>query len=271
MRWLELVSDTYKSEPNIATQFGLAVVAKPPPNVLNVIVKLEPPDNSKPNLRITSTSQTVLLIDDDSLSIVLGEQISLSIIGTDADLNPQKDLMRVELIEATGNVTPTGYIFAPSEGSGTAISTFAWKPDCSIFENNIYKNDYEFTFRVYDDKCFNAKGDTVKIAITVRDIESSDEDFMPPNFITPNGDNLNDFFAMVKIDEDTKELVSILPKDNCTGRFIDISIFNRWGKKVYSIDNRDFRWYADGEAGGVYFYLLTYSDKEYKGLVTVRD
>ncbi len=240
-------------------------------DTLNVIVKLEPPDNSKPDLSITSTSPTVLLIDDDSLSIVLGEQISLSIIGTDADLNPQKDLVRVELIEATGNVTPTGYIYAPAEGSGTAVSTFAWKPDCSIFENNVYKNDYEFTFRVYDDKCFNTKGDTVKIAITVRDVDGSDDGFIPPNFITPNGDDLNDFFAMVKIDEDTKELVSILPKDNCTGRFIDINIFNRWGKKVYSSANRDFRWYADGEASGVYFYLLTYSDKEYKGLITVRD
>jgi hypothetical protein len=239
-------------------------------DTLNVVVKLKPPDNNKPDLSITSTSPTVLL-QDDSLSIILGEQISLSLIGTDTDLNPQKDVVRVELIEATGNVTPTGYIFAPAEGLGSALTTFVWKPDCSIFENNVYKNDYDFTFRVYDNKCFNTKGDTVKIAITVSDVDRSDADFMPPNFITPNGDNRNDFFAMVKEDETTHELVSILPKDNCTGRFVAISIFNRWGKEVYSSDSRDFRWYADGEAGGVYFYLLTYSDKEYKGLITIRE
>ncbi len=266
-------------DPNVKDEFEFEFIVVDNANkcrfykadTLNVIVKLEPPDNSKPELRVSSTSATVLLIDDDSLSIVLGEQISLSIIGIDADLNPQKDLVRVELIEATGNVIPTGYIFAPAEGKGTAVTTFAWKPDCSIFENNIYTNNYEFTFRVFDDKCFNAKGDTVKIAITVSDVDGGDEDFIPPNFITPNGDNLNDFFAMVKLDEDSKQLVSILPKDNCTGRFIDINIFNRWGKKVYSSDNRDFRWYAEEESGGVYFYLLKYSDKEYKGMITVRD
>ena len=26
-------------------------------------------------------------------------------------------------------------------------------------------------------------------------------EFLPPNFVTPNGDNKNDFFAMVKEDE----------------------------------------------------------------------
>jgi len=239
-------------------------------DTLNVIVKLEPPDNSKPDLLITSTSQTVPL-NGDSISIFLGQQISLSLIGTDADLNPEKDKVRVELIEATGNVSPTGYIFAPAEGNGIANTTFTWLPDCSVFENNIYKNDYDFTFRVIDDKCFNSKGDTIKIAVTVRDVDGSDADFIPPNFISPNGDDWNAFFAMVKEDETTHELVSILPKDNCTGRFVDIKIFNRWGKKVYSSDNRDFRWYADGEAGGVYFYLLTYSDKEYKGMITVRE
>ncbi len=239
-------------------------------DTLNVIVKLEPPDNSKPNLHITSTSQTVPL-NGDSVSIFLGEQISLSLIGTDADINPAKDKVRIKLIEAIGNVVPTGYNFEPAEGNGIANTTFVWKPDCSIFENNIYKNEYAFTFRVFDDKCFNDKGDTLKIAVTVRDVDGTDKDFIPPNFITPNGDNLNDFFAMVKLDEETHELVSILPKDNCIGRFIDIKIFNRWGAKVFSSNNRDFKWYADGESGGVYFYLLTYSDKEYKGLISVLD
>ncbi len=239
-------------------------------DTLDVFVKLEPPDNSKPDLHITSTSPTVPLV-ADSVSIILGEQISLSLLGVDADANPNKDLLRVELIEATGNVTPTGYIFAPVEGNGTANTTFVWKPDCYIFENGIYKNDYDFTFRVYDDRCFNSKGDTVKIAITVRDVDSNDEGFLPPNFITPNGDKWNEFFAMVKEDSLTRELVSILPKDNCAGHFVGISIINRWGKEVYASDSRDFKWYAEGESVGVYYYLLLYSDKKYKGLITVRE
>jgi hypothetical protein len=50
-------------------------------------------------------------------------------------------------------------------------------------------------------------------------LKRNDDDFLPPNIITPNGDRLNDYFAMVKKDETTGELVSILPKDNCTGHF----------------------------------------------------
>jgi hypothetical protein len=106
------------------------------------------------------------------------------------------------------------------------------------------------------------------VNITIRDVDD-DEDFMPPNIITPNGDHLNEFFAMVRQDDITGALINILPRDNCTGHFEGISIFNRWGKQVYASIDRDFRWYADGESAGVYYYLLKFSDKEYKGVITV--
>jgi hypothetical protein len=93
--------------------------------------------------------------------------------------------------------------------------------------------------------------------------------FAPPNIITPNGDHLNEFFAMVRLDDSTGELVSILPKDNCVGRFEGISIYNRWGEQVYASIDRDFKWYGDGASAGIYFYHLKFSDREYKGTVTV--
>jgi len=73
----------------------------------------------------------------------------------------------------------------------------------------------------------------------------------------------------VKEDEVTGELVSILPRDNCTGRFEGISIFNRWGRQVFASTDRDFKWFADGTSAGEYYYLLKYSDTEYKGIITV--
>jgi len=138
-----------------------------------------------------------------------------------------------------------------------------------LLSPGVIENTYTFTFNVLDDRCFNSKGDTVSVDITVKDVERNDADFLPPNIITPNGDNLNDYFAMVKVDEVTGSLTSILPRDNCAGQFEGISIYNRWGKQVFLSNNRDFKWYAEGESTGEYFYLLRYTDKDYKGVITI--
>jgi hypothetical protein len=107
------------------------------------------------------------------------------------------------------------------------------------------------------------------VNIKIRDVDAETGEFLPPNFVSPNGDNKNDFFAMVKEDETTGELVSILPMDNCTGSFDRIVILNRWGKAVYESRSKDFRWYAEGEVSGMYYYYLKYTDKEYKGIITL--
>jgi hypothetical protein len=239
-------------------------------DTLDVTVRLLPPDNQEPTLQVVNMNRDIQML-DNTITTTLGQQITLALIGSDRDRTPQADLLKLEMIEATGNVEPSGYVFANAEGRGTVESTFTWLPDCSIFANDLYKNEYTFAFRVVDDRCYNQKGDTVTVNININDVENEGEEFLPPNFITPNGDNKNDydFFAMVKQDETTGELVSILPGDNCTGVFEGISIFNRWGKRVYESPSRDFRWYADGEVSGIYYYYLKYSDKEYKGIITV--
>jgi hypothetical protein len=232
-------------------------------DTLDVTVQLEPPDNIPPILTIEGSEE------DLNLAYTLGQTISLTALGTDADLSPQ-DLLTLELIDSTGTVTPTGFAFPVTQGRGSVSSVFTWKPDCSIFENAVYENNYTFTFRVTDGRCFSEAADTMKVDLTIKDVEKGEDEFLPPNFISPNGDGLNDFFAMVKLkDAQTGELVSILPKDNCTGYFVNIRIYNRWGNEVYESKNRDFSWYAETEATGVYFYQLKYSNKAYKGMVTV--
>ncbi|MEO7991935.1 MAG: gliding motility-associated C-terminal domain-containing protein [Chryseolinea sp.] len=240
-------------------------------DTLNVSVKLYPQDNLGPKLSVTNLNPAMTLTIDNSLDVTLGQQIELDVTTLDSVL-AQADMLHLELLEATtdGTVPPQGYSFTPSDALSEVHGIFKWKPDCSIFANNDYENNYTFTFLTIDDRCFNQKADTIEVDIKIKDVDGGDTDFLPPNFISPNGDEWNEFFAMVKVDPDTEELISILPKDNCTGRFVEISIFNRWGKKVYSSGNRDFKWYADGEASGVYYYLLKYSDKEYKGVINVR-
>lgn len=236
-------------------------------DTLTVNVRVSPPDNLKPLLTVTNTNPDLTFINREQ-SVILGQQISLALTATD-DNNQPVDGVRIELVEATGNVEPRGYEFAPAEGIGSAQTTFAWLPDCSIFENALYRNSYTFTFRAIDDRCFNVKADTVEVNLNISDVESSTEDFIPPNIITPNGDAYNEFFAMVREETDSGALVSILPPDNCIGRFVSVRIYNRWGKEVYESKSRDFRWYPQSEAAGVYFYTLKYSHKEYKGSITL--
>lgn len=237
-------------------------------DTLDVTVELHPPDNQEPLLQVINMNQEIQML-DNTMTTTLGQQITLALVGTDRDNIPQPDLLKLQLIKAEGNVEPSGYVFADAEGRGSVETTFSWNPECSIFTNDVYQNEYAFTFRVVDDKCYNQKGDTVVVHININDLEHESGGFLPPNLITPNGDNRNDFFAMVKEEEGTGELVNILPKDNCTGVFEGIMIFNRWGKSVFESASRDFRWYAQGEASGMYFYHLKYSNKEYKGIITL--
>ena len=201
--------------------------------------------------------------------VTLGQQIDLSLNGIDHDNYPEADMLQLKLLSATGNVQPEGYTFTGAEGRGSVQAPFTWKPECNIFTNGQYENDYVFTFLVTDDRCFNGKGDTVEVNIKIKDVDGSETEFLPPNFISPNGDLKNDYFAMIKRDGTTGELLNILPLDNCAGHFEGITIYNRWGKEVFASADREFQWYAIGEASGVYYYLVKYSDKEYKGVVTV--
>lgn len=77
--------------------------------------------------------------------------------------------------------------------------------------------------------------------------EDCDCKMFVPNVITPNNDNLNDFFY---------------PVINCEYDEYHIVIYNRWGQLLFESFNQDEKWngkYKNQEvADGVYFYLITY-------------
>jgi gliding motility-associated-like protein len=72
-----------------------------------------------------------------------------------------------------------------------------------------------------------------------------------PEAITPNGDNLNDFFFI--------EGIQNYPGNN-------IQIFNRWGNKVFDMTEYDNSWQGTANIGinvigtdlptGTYYYIL---------------
>ena len=167
-------------------------------------------------------------------------------------------------------VAPDGFIFEKGEGEGKAQTTFTWNTDCSIFENGVYSNDYKFTFRTYDDRCFNEKADTVSVEFTVKDIENKVKEFIPPNFVSPDEDEhlRNEFFGMVRLNEQTGDFKIFYRSTIVWGISVGISIYNDGGKPVFESNDRDFRWFPDKEAAGIYFYSLIFSDKEFKGSIT---
>ncbi|MDQ2657904.1 MAG: gliding motility-associated C-terminal domain-containing protein, partial [Bacteroidota bacterium] len=241
-------------------------------DTLTVDVYARPPDNQKPLLTVASMNPD-LPFENNQQTLYVGQQISLELSSSDPDVAPV-DRVVIEMVGAEGTVEPSGYAFEPANGQGSAQTTFVWNPDCSIFENGVYENDYTVTFRSYDDRCQNTKADTVVVEFTIRDYANEVKEFLPPNFVSPDHDPelRNEFFAMVRLkDPATGELEDILPKDNCLGHFVGVTIYNRWGKAVFESTHRDFRWYPEDDAAGVYFYTLTFSDKEFKGSVTVKN
>jgi len=244
-------------------------------DTVDVQIRILPPLNEKPELQVFNNAS---VLNENPVTFTLGESIRFDLLGTDADVIPDKDLLKLTLIDATGNVPPEGYVFTPAEGKGKVETVFAWAPDCSVFKANVYENHYAFRFRVADNRCFNAKADTVLVNLILKDVESTDTEFMPPNVFTPNGDGCNDYFALEGIEpcpfnpdpgSNPDDIVS-LPLDNCVHRFESVRIYNRWGKSVFESTDRKFRWYAPDTPAGVYYYFVKYSDKEYKGSVSVR-
>jgi len=74
-----------------------------------------------------------------------------------------------------------------------------------------------------------------------------------PNVFTPNGDKVNDIFRLIA--SNLKE--------------IDITIFDRWGNKVYEVSSTtgNFAWDGKNQSGkecaaGVYFYVIKASGKD---------
>lgn len=106
-----------------------------------------------------------------------------------------------------------------------------------------------------------------------------EQDLIFPNVITPNGDNINDVFAIENLN------TNVNPEDPDGYRNNRLQIFDRWGKKVYDAKNYDT--YAkdgniyrgerifdgSGLQDGVYYYSFEYKGKAksitYNGSISV--
>ncbi len=101
----------------------------------------------------------------------------------------------------------------------------------------------------------------VKVRLTVTDHNGCDTTYTRmislkpaeldiPNLITPNGDFVNDKFAIELVDDRERDFREAFLTN-------ELVIFDRWGKKVFSAENyKSEDWEAERLADGTYFYVL---------------
>lgn len=97
---------------------------------------------------------------------------------------------------------------------------------------------------------------------------------------TPNGDLQNEYFEIWEDtgggEEETKSSWMQGVDDFDLGEYYissKLTVFNKWGEKVYEVDNYENDWNGDGLKDGTYFYILQcdgeFSDDVYRGSVMI--
>jgi len=230
---------------------------------LNLNIKILPPDNQPPVISFNILTEDIDIINNE-IELEITRELVLDIMGNDFD----NDSITLSLFKVTGEggELPFGYTFTEELGTGSVSSIFTWKPKCDELGVGQQPTIYNFRFVVQDNVCYTAQADTIDIRITLKDLVTNNDFFLPPNVFTPNGDAKNDFFELssLAVPDEMR-----LPDDNCYNSFEEIKIFNRWGKEVFSSKSRDFKWNGTDKLPGVYYYLMVFSRFQYKGTVSI--
>ncbi|MCF2446482.1 gliding motility-associated C-terminal domain-containing protein [Dyadobacter sp. CY345] len=153
------------------------------------------------------------------------------------------------------DLADVGMLFGSKSGIGQLSSQFSWNPDCRIM-NGDTSQTFTVDFITQDKACL-AASDTTSVVLKLSD-NSGKAVIDLPNVITPNGDGKNDCLIFDEISE-----------GSCNDLFKDITIFNRWGKQVYYSKNKNQNWCPNAISAGYYFYVVQYTQKSFKGGLTV--
>ena len=212
--------------------------------------------NHAPQLTSTLPPAPALPTDPPPLvRLTLGDSYTATFNGTDADRDPL-------VLSATGQgfeLAAAGMRFTALGGTGQASAVFRWDATCEAVR---LQKVLVVTFQLQESTC-QPQPQTRTVRFQVLSPDSIP--FHPPNIITPNGDDKNQYFTFDRSNSENP----VLPPDFCDARFADVQIFSRWGQLVYKSADRQFKWAGQGMAGS-YFYLITFTDgRKYKGWLDV--
>lgn len=145
--------------------------------------------------------------------------------------------------QASGGYTPYTYAWFMDPGNNVLSSN-------TSLNTNSPADQGEYIVGVYvNDSCgYTASAYQVITVLPPCNVEI-------PNVITPNGDLANETFIIKNLE--------FHPNTSLT-------IYDRWGKKVFETSDYKNDWNASGVADGTYFYIIEVpDDKKYSGFITV--
>ena len=243
----EYISDEPFIFDIIATDDGCP---QPKSNRKRITMILIPEDNSPPILENDYVDSNFIEIEVFEI-----DTLNISFFGYDVD---STNLLTLEIIPDGFTLDDYGIQFEnKSEITPYITSDFEWIINCERLQNTD-KRDFKFYITLNDNVCGNSKIDTTELYITING-EQVIENFMAYNIFTPNGDGVNENFV-----------VTGLPRDNCENQYVSFEIYNRWGRKIYESDTRNFSWDGGDVSDGTYYYIARYTNKSYKGHFTIR-
>ncbi|MCY7351421.1 MAG: gliding motility-associated C-terminal domain-containing protein [Cytophagaceae bacterium] len=215
---------------------------------VSVTLSTQLPDNQAPTVATTLTNNVAEI----TLEAGTPQAIRFNVNATDPDGKP----LSLTGVGRGFDMKTAGMQFENKSGGGPLTSPFTWTPACGLLQGKTSRT-FIVNFTADDNACVTNRLDTLSVRLTLVD-RPVNYDFKPPNVFSPNGDGKNDFYA-----------IETLPVDNCAERFERIVIYNRWGTEVFQDTNREFRWYGTDYASGEYFYHIEYTQRRFKGPLTL--
>lgn len=143
----------------------------------------------------------------------------------------------------------------------SGASSYAWQPlgllNDATLANPVASPTETISFTVTGT---DASGCAARDTVTIFVSANGKCNLVIYNGFTPNDDTHNDFWYIDGIGTDEKN---------------EVSIFNRWGEKLWETkhyDNQNNKWEGQGPSGkilpdGTYFYLIKYKEEIFKGWV----
>ncbi len=202
-----------------------------------------------PSVRTTLAQQVVELVVSPADS---AGRTNFDVLGND----PDRDTLRLTAVGRGFDVKTSGMLFTDKFGLPTLQSPFAWKPTCELMAGKVDAT-FVVDFMVDDRSCQPNHTAITTVTFHVKN-PSFNADITVPNIFTPNGDGINDYFA-----------IKDLPENSCDEQFKSIEVSNRWGQTVFKSTDPKFRWYGTDAPVGTYYYLLLTTKRTFKGPLTL--
>lgn len=218
-------------------------------DTLRHFIQVNYPENATPEFDPIERAQ----------SLRVNEYAEIAIGAFDLD----NDEITIQFAEGIRQPASSTLEFTSVTGQGRVNALLKWQPECSLIRFGETSTLQDIVIQVTDNACPTPNIDTLKLTIEVFDDGERQQVFAPPNIFTPNGDGKNDVFSL----SNNPEVNQNLPPDNCDNIFEYIVITNRAGAQVFRSASRDFIWTGGQFPSGIYYYLIKYSNTQFKGYI----